>query len=155
MFCNDGFYLRKNMMQKPVLLLVEDSEDDAFFFGRAFEKAELPLTFQRAENGAQAVEILRRAATQKELLPRIIFLDLKMPVMNGFDVLAWMQTQTLPKIPVIILSGSDQPSDMDRAYQLGAAAYLVKPISVAELRRIVGVEPSGAGQPKAGSGAHS
>jgi CheY-like chemotaxis protein len=121
---------------KQILLLVEDSEDDAFLFEWTFNKSKSDLAIRRAVNGAEAVEILR-AAPNPAALPRIIFLDLKMPVMNGFDVLAWMQTNGfLAQIPVIVISGSNQPKDLERAAQLGASQYLIKPVSEDDLQRI-------------------
>jgi CheY-like chemotaxis protein len=69
-------------------------------------------------------------------LPFAIFLDLKMPVLNGFEVLEWMRTQTFSSsIHVIVLSGSDYPEDKERAARLGATDYLVKPVRVEDLQR--------------------
>jgi CheY-like chemotaxis protein len=122
---------------KPVLLLVEDSEDDAFLFQWTFKKSGADFTLRHAVNGAEAVEILRTASTPAAL-PRLIFLDLKMPVMNGFDVLAWMQNNNfLPQIPVIVVSGSNHPKDKDRVRQLGALDYLIKPVNSDDLQRIL------------------
>jgi two-component system response regulator len=121
---------------KPILLLVEDDEDDAFFFSRLFEKTGAELTLHHVYNGSVAIEFLMRATTPAEL-PRVIFLDLKMPVMNGFDVLRWMRKQRFcAPVPVIVLSGSEQQSDIITSKQLGAADYIIKPVTVAELERI-------------------
>jgi len=122
---------------RPILLLVEDEEDDAFFFERAFKKSATGFSLHHVSNGSAALEYLRNAA-RPNLLPRIMFLDLKMPALNGFDVLGWMQKQTFPlPIPVVVLSGSEQQKDKDRAYQLGAAHYLVKPVTSGDLDRIL------------------
>jgi CheY-like chemotaxis protein len=90
-------------------------------------------------DGAQAVEFLRNAlGSDEQSLPQTVFLDLKMPVLNGFEVLDWMRTQTFPAtIQVIVLSGSEHPNDKDRAARLGAMDYLVKPVKVTDLHRLL------------------
>jgi CheY-like chemotaxis protein len=90
-----------------------------------------------ANNGRAAIEFLDQSSATGSL-PRIMFLDLKMPVMNGFELLAWMRKQTYcAQIPVIVLSGSDHQNDIDRASQLGAVCYLVKPATTDDLRRLL------------------
>jgi CheY-like chemotaxis protein len=132
---------------KPLILLAEDSDDDAFFFQRAFSRAALTCGLLRAENGKIAVDLLgksRSAGTP----PFLIFLDLKMPVMSGFDVLHWLKDSGFTPAPqVIVLSGSNDHEDRSRAFSLGATDYLVKPISSEVLRqRVMGAlkqaEPS-------------
>src|SRR3954453_9242952 len=125
---------------KPILLLVEDSEDDAFFFTHTLKKTEAGCAVHRVNDGAKAIEFLREAfGSKSDSLPRLIFLDLKMPVLNGFEVLSWMQQQTFSTpIPVIVLSGSDLPADKERAYSLGAIDYLVKPVRAADFKRHLG-----------------
>jgi CheY-like chemotaxis protein len=125
-------------MQKQQLLLVEDSEDDAFLFVWTFDKSGIALEVHHVRNGIEAIDFLREAQNIG-CLPRIILLDLKMPIVNGFEVLAWLQKQTFsPRIPVVVLSGSAQQQDRDRAFLLGADDYLVKPLTAADLHRILG-----------------
>ncbi|HEX3720459.1 MAG TPA: response regulator [Verrucomicrobiae bacterium] len=142
-------------MQKPILLLVEDSEDDAFIFRWTFEKSGSDLDVCHVTNGAQAIEYLSKAGGP-EGLPRIVLLDLKMPQLNGFDVLSWMKEQTFScPVPVVVVSGSDQEEDRERARSLGAAAYFVKPVTVADLQRIFDYIPAGRKDSGlAGTGAH-
>ncbi len=123
----------------PIILLVEDSEDDAFFFERALEKAGTTCSLQRAADGAEAVNFLRDAlAGPQGKLPKVVFLDLKMPFLNGFEVLEWIATEQLPReMRVIVLSGSDHHEDRSRAAQLGATDYLVKPVRVGDLQRFL------------------
>ncbi len=111
-----------------MVLLVEDSEDDSFFFQRAVEKATIPCEVKHVMDGQTAVEYLGQC--ESSMLPSLIFLDLKMPVVDGFEVLEWLRSQPLMQsIPVVVLSGSNQESDKRRARDLGASDYLVKPIT--------------------------
>lgn len=124
---------------KPNLLLVEDSEDDAYFFRRTFQKSGFQCALHHSTNGAEAIDFLRNVSlSDPEALPAVMFLDLKMPVVNGFEVLDWLQTQTFAdRIRVVVLSGSEHQSDKDRAAQLGALEYLVKPLSIRDLDRLL------------------
>ncbi len=125
------------MMENQFILLVEDSEDDAFLFKWMFEKAGTEFRLQHAQNGAEAIEFLR-TATSIGSLPRIVLLDLKMPMMNGFEVLSWMRRQTFSApVPAVVLSGSDQKEDKERALRLGAVDYFVKPVRLPELLNIL------------------
>ena len=127
------------MGKDPILLLVEDSEDDAFFFRRTLQRSGAACALRHVTDGAQAIEFLRKASNgEGEGLPQVIFLDLKMPVVNGFEVLEWMQTQVFPtELQAIVLSGSEHQDDRERAARLGAAEYLVKPVKVADLHRFL------------------
>jgi CheY-like chemotaxis protein len=120
------------------LLLVEDSSDDAFFFKRMLKKTGLLCNFQHASDGGKAVEALELAFKGNGIdrsKPNLIFLDLKMPVMNGFEVLAWIKGQPFSQeLSVIVLSGSDDSSDRLNATELGARDYLVKPINAASIQ---------------------
>jgi CheY-like chemotaxis protein len=138
------------MLAPQVILLVEDSEDDTFLFKWMFEKAGTDFCLHHARNGAEAIDFLRRASGVGSL-PRIVLLDLKMPVLNGFEVLNWMQQQTFSSpIPVVVLSGSGQQEDKEMALQLGAIDYVVKPMTLSELHRILRTSSSSpAGNPLA------
>ncbi len=123
-------------LEKQILLLVEDSEDDAFLFQWTLKEAGTAFSVHRVGNGAEAIDFLRKSSESSNL-PAIVLLDLKMPVLNGFEVLTWMQGQSFShKVPVIVVSGSAQEEDKIRAKQLGAMDYLVKPVTAADLRRI-------------------
>ena len=121
----------------PSLLLVEDSEDDAFFFRRTLQKSGHQCAVFRVKDGAEALEFLENAAAS-DSLPHVIFLDLKMPLLNGFEVLEWLRSQAFAsQLRVIVLSGSENQSDIDRAARLGAVHYLVKPIRRHDLDRFL------------------
>jgi CheY-like chemotaxis protein len=119
---------------KPLLLLVEDSEDDAFFFRDALRRAKLEHELVHVADGHAAVDYLAAAIRGEARRPDLVFLDLKLPGLNGFDVLTWLAGQSPdPALTVFVLSGSEHPTDVARATALGAAGYYVKPITGAQL----------------------
>ncbi|HWD19991.1 MAG TPA: response regulator [Verrucomicrobiae bacterium] len=94
----------------------------------------MPCDFRHLSDGGAAIQALEEAQNRGERLPDFIFLDLKMPVLSGFEVLAWLGSRAiLDSSTVVVLSGSNQESDKIRALNLGAAGYLVKPISPSNL----------------------
>ena len=123
----------------PHLLLVEDSDDDAYFFRRTLQKSGIACTMHHVVDGAQAIDFLESiSSSQSQQLPAVMFLDLKMPLVNGFEVLDWLQTQPFfGQMRVIVLSGSEHQNDKKRAAQLGAGDYLVKPVKVTDLERLL------------------
>jgi two-component system response regulator len=123
----------------PIVLLAEDSEDDAFFFRWTLKKAGLKCELVHAPDGLHAVRILEKCIGPdgKRLphSPDLVFLDLKMPALTGFEVLEWLRSHPfVPALDVSVLSGSEHASDIERAKSLGASAYFVKPISAENLR---------------------
>jgi CheY-like chemotaxis protein len=134
------------------LLLVEDSEDDAFFFERTFQESRNSFALHHVQNGAEAIDFLKKAETSNSL-PKIVFLDLKMPVLNGFEVLTWLQKQKFAKdLPVVVLSGSSHEADKTKASDLGARDYLVKPLTVENLNRLLKqMVPGASGKTKGAS----
>jgi CheY-like chemotaxis protein len=126
----------------PLILLVDDSEDDRFFFGLALKKSGIRARLVSVEDGEEAIEYLKQSGRFSDAAefprPDYLFLDLKMPRRNGFEVLAWIAQQSpQTTFPIIVLSGSHEPSDMRRAQEFGATEYLVKPITEQTLRRII------------------
>jgi CheY-like chemotaxis protein len=119
-------------------MLVEDNEDDAFLMKRALKAADIEEPLLVVEDGQQAIDYLagRGAYADRERypLPTFIFLDLKLPYKSGHEVLAWIRNQsTLSEIVVVVLSSSNQPSDLEEAYRLGANSYVVKPPATEQL----------------------
>src|SRR5439155_12163019 len=132
------------VLQKTRILLVEDSEDDAFFFDLALQKSAWPCDRFHVIDGGQAVDYLE-ASWKTAKAPDMIFLDLKLPVLTGFEVLQWIVEQNFqPRLHVVILSGSDHQADIVRARELGATDYLVKPVSPEELKKRLATLPPGA-----------
>lgn len=127
---------------RPHVLLVEDSEDDAFFFRHALKKSALPCSLFHVADGGEAMRYLSAAHAAPDgdkPWPDLVFLDLKLPSFSGFEILEWMREQrfTLP-VSVSILSGSEHAGDVQRALALGASSYRVKPISTDQLKASLG-----------------
>jgi CheY-like chemotaxis protein len=124
------------------ILLVEDNENDVIFMQRALGTAEVVNPVQIVADGQSAINYLAGAGEfsdrQTFPLPALLFLDLKLPVKSGLDVLAWLrQRPEFKKLIVLVLTTSGEPSDIERALELGANAYLVKPSSVSELTEMM------------------
>jgi CheY-like chemotaxis protein len=121
------------------LLLVEDNEDDVFLMKRALKQAEIQNPMYVVGDGEQAIDYLAGNGEFKDRdlypLPALVFLDLKLPFKSGHDVLAWIRHEAeLVELVVVVLTSSDEASDIDRAYKLGANSYLVKPPTLVQLR---------------------
>ena len=122
-----------------MVLIVEDDADDRDLLARAFKKAGIAVPLLFAKDGDEAVAYLEHAAADPaQASPFIILLDLKLPRRSGFEVLEWIKgTARLRRIPVIILTSSRENVDLERAYDLGANSYLVKPARPEALREMV------------------
>ena|SRR2546426_84502 len=128
--------------QNYTVLLVEDDLNDIFLVKRAFKIARVQNPLQVVTDGQEAMLYLRGegryADRQTYPLPKLIVMDIKMPRCTGFEVLEWLKgsQRTLRRIPVVIVSSSDDPSDINRAYELGANAYMVKPVDYKEVQHL-------------------
>jgi CheY-like chemotaxis protein len=117
------------------VLLVEDDLNDIFLVKRAFKMARLSDPLQVVTDGQEAINYLmgqgKYADRQSYPLPKLIVMDIKMPRLTGFEVLEWVKGDggLLRRIPIVIVSSSDNPTDINRAYELGANAYMVKPVN--------------------------
>jgi two-component system response regulator len=110
-----------------VLLLVEDDANDLAVAVRALERAGFGDRLVVARDGAEALALLDPGRTMPALRPRVVFLDLKMPRVDGWEVLATLRR--LPDgetIPVVVVSSSGRDEDVRRSYSLGANGFLVK-----------------------------
>lgn len=124
------------------ILVADDDSNDVMLLQIAWAKAGLKCPLQVVRDGAQAIQYLageERFADRREFpLPRLVLMDLKMPLCDGFTVLSWIREQPwLKGLAVVILSSSADPDDVERAYALGASSYTVKPGSTEELRTLV------------------
>lgn len=114
------------------ILIAEDQETDAYLMKWAFKKVGLEHQFSHVLDGQQTVDYLCGTAPfsdrERFPLPDLLLLDLKMPRLTGFDVLAWLKSNPgLNRFPVVVLTSSDLPADIEKAQELGAADYRVKP----------------------------
>src|SRR5438874_7239979 len=126
------------MARTAAVLLVEDDPNDALLVRKAAQKTLSGIPILIVSNGQEAVEYLKGegpyADRSKYPFPDIVLLDLKMPIMNGFEVLRWVRAQPkLKRLPVIILTGSVHETDTRTAYEEGANSYLIKPANFNEL----------------------
>jgi CheY-like chemotaxis protein len=125
---------------KPILQ-VEDDANDVFFLNHAMKKAGMANPVHVAVDGQQAIDYLKGIGkfADRELfpLPCLVLLDLKLPYVMGLEVLAWIRSQRLKSIVVIILSASAENTDVAAAYRLGANAFLTKPAEANKLESIV------------------
>ncbi len=120
------------MSDQALFLLVEDNDNDALLLRRAFIKARVLNPLHVAKSGEEALAYLSgsgKYANRAEYpLPSLVLLDLKMPGLDGFDVLRWIRSETnLRALRVVVLTSSDELRDINLAYQLGANSFLVKP----------------------------
>lgn len=120
------------------VLAAEDEETDAFLLRQAFRKAGVPNDLIIARDGQDAVGYLNGdppyADRSQHPLPCLLLLDLRMPRMDGFDVLAWLSERPQFKnLPVVVLSSSSHESDIEKAREMGAWDYQIKPHSMEQL----------------------
>jgi CheY-like chemotaxis protein len=123
------------------LLLVEDNEDDVFLMKRALKEARIVNPLHIVEDGQEAKDYLTGAGKFADRasypLPAVVFLDLKLPLVSGHEVLAWIRQQPeLESLVIIVLTSSNEASDLSRSYALGANSYLVKPPTPEQLEEL-------------------
>ena len=124
------------------MLLVEDDPNDVLLIQRACRLANLTHVIQTVEDGEQAVAYLSGkppyADRDRYTLPALMLLDLKLPRKSGLEVLQWVRQQDgLKRLPVVVLTSSRETDDVNRAYDLGANSYLVKPVAFESLLEMV------------------
>jgi CheY-like chemotaxis protein len=123
------------------LLLIEDNQDDVFLMKRALKAARVMNPLYVVEHGQEAVDYLggagKFANRESYPLPAVVFLDLKLPFISGHDVLAWIRRQKeLESLVVVVLTSSNEASDLSRCYSLGANSYVVKPPTSEQLEEL-------------------
>jgi len=130
------------MVKEKFILLAEDDINDVLLLERAFEKAGLRPSLRVVNDGEAAIEYLSGrgiyADRERFPVPFLLLLDLKMPGTDGFEVLQWLRNDPeLKRLLVVVLTSSNLQADVDRAYELGANSYLVKPVGFDEMLHLV------------------
>ena len=130
------------MLDGQYILLAEDDDDDVLLIQRAFQKAGLRNTLKVVRDGGQAIDYLSGngiyADREKYPLPYLLLLDLKMPGTDGFEVLQWARSEPeIRRLLIVVLTSSVLQADVDRAYELGANSYLVKPVEFDEMVHLI------------------
>ncbi len=115
------------------ILIVEDDPYDSKLIVRAIKKARMLNPVQLVRDGAEAIDYLDGQPPyddrQTHPLPVVMLLDLKLPKKSGFEVLQWLRKHpTVSRLPVVVLTSSSEHVDINRAYDVGANSYLVKPV---------------------------
>jgi len=131
--------------ERAIILLAEDREDDIVLVRKAFQRAGIVNPLFVVRDGEEAIAYLQgsgRYSNREEFpLPDLLLLDLKMPKVDGFEVLKWLRQQSgFGSLRVIVLTASDAIRDVNVAYQLGANSFLVKPLefdNAVELSKVI------------------
>ena len=125
------------------VIVVEDDKNEVFLLQRAFREAGVNNPVLLFRDGQEVMDYLSRLGTDdgkqiSDAPPALMLLDLKMPRKNGLEVIEWLRTQpVLKRLVVVMLSSSDNASDINRAYDLGCNSYLIKPMSLDGLVEMV------------------
>ena len=133
---------KTHCIERYTILLVEDDPNDIILIKRAFTKASIANPIHVVEDGEEAIAYLAGkdpySNREKYPLPILILLDLKLPRKSGHEVLEWLRRQPgMKRLIVVVLTSSQQAHDINRAYDLGANSYLVKPVTFYGLLDIV------------------
>jgi two-component system response regulator len=130
-------------MADKLILLVEDNPDDEVLTLRALKRVNIANDVEVARDGVEALDFLfgkgKFAGRDVLLMPTVVLLDLKLPKLNGIDVLnAMRQDERTRYIPVVVMTSSSEDEDMVKSYQSGANSYVRKPVSFPEFATAVG-----------------
>jgi CheY-like chemotaxis protein len=131
--------VQRSQNRSCTLLIAEDNLGDFVLLKRTLAKMNVQCTVVRAQNGREAIDYLDQCAKPPiNGRPTHFILDLKMPVLSGFDVLEWLRSrEDYRDLPVIVLSSSSLDGDILKAETFGVDAYLVKPAGLEELAVLV------------------
>jgi len=132
----------KQIVATGAVLLADDDSNDIFFLRRAFQKAGYENTVLDVPDGEKAIEYLRGenhfSDRARFPIPTLLMLDLKMPKINGFEVLEWLRTRNdLRELKVVVLSSSGLATDQQKARELGAHEYRVKPTDLEDMVNMI------------------
>ena len=121
------------------ILMAEDNHDDVMITQRAWKKGQIINPLYIVNNGEEAIEFLYKKGSYTDApTPSLMLLDLKMPRMDGFEVLGKLKGDNrFRKIPIIVLTTSDRGKDIERAYDLGCNSYICKPMNFENFIKVV------------------
>ena len=127
---------------RPVILLVDDNPHDVVLIRLAFRKVGIIDAIHLVKDGTEAMRYIQGEGVYSDRhqypRPTLVLLDLKMPQTSGFDVLRWIREKAeLANLTVVVMSGSKNDADIERAYALGANAYLIKPTKFEDLVKMM------------------
>jgi len=130
------------MNQEVEVLLIEDNPSDAEMTIRALKKSNLANRLLHLKDGSEALDFLfaegKFSQRFSEHVPKVILLDLKMPKINGIEVLAKIKSDARTrKIPVVVLTSSREDPDIQQCYSLGVNGYVVKPVEFDEFHKAI------------------
>jgi len=129
-------------MEQKIILLADDDSDDTEMFREALSEINSTSSSISAINGRELLKVLHELPTA----PQLIFLDVNMPVMNGWECLTYLkESETYKNIPVIMISTSSHRGEIDKAIMLGALCYFVKPHDFNDLTRLLQVITTNSG----------
>lgn len=140
MSINTKNYERMTQDEIVEIILVEDNPDDAALTIRALKKQNLANRLVHLKDGAEALDFMFGNGEYKgrntSNIPKVILLDLKMPKVNGIEVLQKLKSEPATKvIPVVVLTSSAEDPDINKCYELGANSYIVKPVEFEDFTR--------------------
>jgi two-component system response regulator len=130
-------------MRDKVILLVEDNPDDEALTLRAFQKNKIKNAIVVAHDGVEALDYLfgtgKHEGRDLSVMPEVVLLDLKLPKLDGIDVLRRIRADDRTNLlPVVVLTSSNEEKDLVETYSLGANSYIRKPVDFAEFTEAVG-----------------
>jgi CheY-like chemotaxis protein len=134
--------MANNHHQGRTVLYVEDSANDFGLLELASKKCGTPFALKHAGDGEEAIAYLEGAGAfadrEEHPFPDLVLLDLKMPKLDGFEVLQWIRSNPLTmSVPIVVLAGSSFRADIRRALELGANSYAAKPAKLEELQVLI------------------
>ena len=126
----------------PLVLVVDDNDDDLVLFRRAVRQLNYPGRIQYLDSGDKAMAYLAGSGDFKDRArfpsPDFLILDLKMPGTSGFDVLTWLIDHQITSLRTVVLTSSDEPREISRTSALGAPSFLTKAVNFSEFKETVG-----------------
>lgn len=120
--------MKQGLTFTPKIILVDDDPLEAQLVSHGFKKVGIQADFIYFDSGKRFLEFVEEDGAQTKEVS-LVLLDLKMPLMNGKEVLSACQSRSLPKLPIVVFTSSSHPVDINDCYSLGASAFVTKPIN--------------------------